>query len=371
MQLYIRSKTGSMMKKLLFIALWLWVGTVYGQVDSIACRVVVFGDAGEVNLGQKKLLKNAEEMVIPMRTVAFFLGDNIYPDGMPIDTSMQEKERSILRSQYLPFQEKAVPVYFLAGNHDWDHSRKEGLAKLQAQEQFLYNQVGSQVKLIPAAGTPGPVAIELTDQVVVIAIDSEYWLFPHHQTSEKDRAEKWELFKADVARLLQQNRDKTILFLAHHPLRTYSEHGLKFSWRQHIFPLTSKWSNLYIPLPVVGSLFPLFRSTVFRSAEDLPHPVYKAYREGLEEVIAQHGSLVFVSGHDHVLQHIATDNFQQIVSGAGSKTSSIVKGKNLLYSYPRQGYCLIDCTVDGQLYLRFYTYNKGKVTVAYETHLVQ
>lgn len=365
MQKYISLKQCSGMKKILFI--WFFIGSVYGQSDSIISRVVLFGDAGEINQGQQKLIANAAAMVLPNRTITFFLGDNIYPNGMPVDTNAQAIEREILASQYLPFQVQEVPVYFLAGNHDWDHSKKDGLAKLKAQQQFLEEKVGAQVKLIPKAGSPGPVFLNITDKVVAVVIDSEYWLFPHHQQSSTEREEEWEQFIQTIEAFFQQNKQKTILFLAHHPIRSYSEHALKFSWKQHIFPLTSKWSGFYLPLPVVGSLFPLFRSTLFKSAEDLPHPVYKQFRERIESVAAHNSQVVFVSGHDHGLQYISDGSFRQVVSGSGSKTSSVVKGESLLYSYPKQGYSLIDCTVDGKLFIRFYNYKKGKVELAYET----
>ena len=56
--------------------------------------------------------------------------------------------------------------------------------------------------------------------------------------------------------LLYKNRNKTIFLASHHPFQSYGTHGGYFSWKDHIFPLTAANENLYIPLPIVGSLYP-------------------------------------------------------------------------------------------------------------------
>src|SRR5690606_1044652 len=116
--------------------------------------------------------------------------------------------------------------------------------------------------------------------------DSEWWLFPFEKldpdadcecTTEQEVLDKLE-------ELLFKNRDKTILLTSHHPFQSYGVHGGYYSFKDHLFPLTAVKKNLYIPLPVIGSLYPLLRSTIFLNPEDMPHPTYQRLINEVQEV---------------------------------------------------------------------------------------
>jgi len=214
-------------------------------------RLILIGDAGEINIKQSSLIHKAVELVKKDSTLVFFLGDNIYPTGMGLEGVEKEEGIKSLRSQFEPFRQENVPVYFLAGNHDWNVSRKGGLEKLIAQEDFLKSQDDSHLKLIPKAGEPGPVSIPVTADFTIIAYDSEYWLYPYHAPTIDLTAKRKE-FVQQLTKLFDENKDKTVLVLSHHPMSTYGEHSLIFGWKQHLFPLRKLNKSLYVPLPVVG-----------------------------------------------------------------------------------------------------------------------
>src|SRR5690554_136774 len=216
-------------------------------------RIIFIGDAGEMNPYQRGLLAAADTLVIADRTNVIYLGDNIYPDGMGLPGSAEELEtQQILRSQYEPFISKNIPTYFIPGNHDWDKSRELGLQKIQAQGKFLESQQNPLLKLIPANGCPDPVEISLSDSLSIIAIDSEWWLFPYDKTNLAQDCDC--LTEEDVLEsledLLYKNRNKTVYLISHHPFQTDGVHGGNYSIKDHLFPLTNVNPDLYIPLPV-------------------------------------------------------------------------------------------------------------------------
>ncbi len=321
------------------------------QAQEIERRMIIFGDAGEINATQQLLIQKAQDLVLKDKTHAFFVGDNIYPDGMALEDKEKEKTENILKSQFEDFRKAGVPVYFLAGNHDWDHSGKRGLEKVKAQAHYLAQFQERDLKFVPQAGTLGPEPIQLAKDVIAITFDSEYWLFPQHG---KDIKRDKEDFIEELNAILEKNHDKTILIFSHHPMKSYGEHSLKYNWKDHLFPLTRLWKPLYIPLPAVGSLYPLVRSTAFKSAEDLKHPLYKEMIAKMTATVADHPNVLFVAGHDHGLQYIETATLKQVVSGSGAKHSSIQPSKNLMYSYEDQGFCVIDYLDDRNLLLSFY-----------------
>src|SRR5690606_31001516 len=62
----------------------------------------------------------------------------------------------------------------------------------------------------------------------------------------------------------------------------------------------------------------------------------------------------FVSGHDHNLQYIEKDGFNQIVSGAGSKESYAATGKDGFFSTGAQGFAVLDVFDDGSSWVRYF-----------------
>ncbi|HEY0177033.1 MAG TPA: metallophosphoesterase, partial [Pedobacter sp.] len=207
--------------------------------DSVKYRVIFIGDAGEMNPAQRESLQHAAKHVIPGKTTVMYLGDNIYPKGMGLPGSKEEETtKQILQSQFQPMRKMGAAVYFIPGNHDWDKLGPEGLAKIIRQGAYLAEQNDSLLKMIPPNGCPDPIAIKLTDQLTIIAFDSEWWLFPYHK--QNPEAECDCKTKDDVISrmqvLLEENRGKVILFADHHPLQSYGAHGGYFSLKNHIFP---------------------------------------------------------------------------------------------------------------------------------------
>lgn len=335
---------------------------VFGQ-DSVLNRVIFIGDAGEMNFKQETIIPHAAALVIKGRSTVMYLGDNIYPKGMGLSGTKEEAETAeILRSQYEPMRRAGAPVYFIPGNHDWDRSGKDGLAKIRAQGEFLSSQKDSLLRLIPSHGCPDPIEIPISENMVIIAYDSEWWLFPYKKIDEKTACGCHS--EADVLdklkKIRDKNKNKTILLTSHHPFYSYGVHAGYYSWKDHIFPLTILNKNFYLPLPALGSLYPLLRSTVFLNAENMNHAAYKRLKKGVGEVFKGSPNHLYISGHDHGLQFIKKDDQYQVVSGSGSKSSSIKHNKHLLYKNSMQGFVTVDMMLDKSTQITYYTYeNKG------------
>jgi len=338
---------------------------VFGQ-STIRYRTIFIGDAGEMNPRQFESLHQAAEHVIEGKTIVMFLGDNIYPHGMGLPGSEEEEAtHQIMRSQYEPMRAKGAPVYFVPGNHDWDKSGPQGLAKIKRQGAFLKEQNDPLLKLIPENGCPDPVELNLSDSLTVIAYDSEWWLFPYDKTNTDGGCSC--KTKEDVLTKMQElrdkNRGKVILLASHHPFQTYGTHGGKYSLKDHIFPLTAVKKYLWIPLPVIGSLYPLLRST-FRNPEDMKHHLYQDLIKRVDSVFNQVPHVVHVAGHEHGLQFIKSDHIQ-VVSGAGAKHSYTKKGKYSLFSDATQGFVTMDIMSDAALQITYYIHSEDKIKKAF------
>lgn len=344
------------MKKHLYTLFLLITSFLAVAQDSIVHRVILLGDAGETTKDQQHIIPLAAGLVISNKTTVLYLGDNIYPTGMALPGTKEEKAtRDILRSQYVPMRDKGAAVYFIPGNHDWDRMGVDGLAKIKNQWSFLEQQNDPLLKMVPPDGCPDPVAINAGDSLTIIAFDSEWWLFPYNKDNKEtdcDCRTKEEV-TARLAELLYRNRYKMILLASHHPFRSYGHHGGYYSLKDHIFPLRAINKNLYIPLPVVGSLYPILRKAI-ASPEDMAHPLYKEMIKKIAAVANRQPNLVYVAGHDHGLQFIKSDQLQ-VISGAGAKRNYVKNGKQALFATSQAGFVTADLLINNHLRFTYYT----------------
>ncbi|HEX5151046.1 MAG TPA: metallophosphoesterase [Parafilimonas sp.] len=357
-----------MLKNILHVIFFMLVTATFATAqDSIVHRVIFIGDAGEMNADQKAVIQSASEKILSNKTTVIYLGDNIYPTGMALPGTKNETQtKEIMQSQFVPMRSKGAPVYFIPGNHDWDRMGSDGLEKIKLQWQYLNNQHDSLVKLVPANGCPDPYEIEVSDSMVIIAFDSEWWLFPFGKNNPDAMCEcktKDEI-TARFEELFYKNRYKTILLASHHPFQTYGRHGGYYSWKDHLFPFTAVNKNFYLPLPVIGSLYPLLRKT-FPSAEDMGHPLYEDMIRKVNGITNSIPNVIHVAGHEHTLQFIKNDQIQ-IVSGAGSKNSYVRKKHDLLFGETAYGFVTADQLINNQMRFTYYTLTDSNVSQSFD-----
>lgn len=351
------------MKKLLLQLIYIIFSIVVSSAqDSIRHRVILIGDAGEINNLQRAVIANASQYILQNKTTIVFLGDNIYPDGMALTGErLQTKTEEILRSQYQPMRGKGAAVYFVPGNHDWDKSGPLGLQKIKQQWKFLNDQNDSLLQLIPANGCPDPVAIHPADRLAVIAFDSEWWLHLYDKTNTDGGCvySTKAAVAAGLRQLILQNSNKIILLASHHPFQSYGWHGGYFSWKDHIFPLLAVNKHLYIPLPVIGSLYPLLRK-IFSHPQDLHHALYRDMIHQINKACEGQPNIIHVSGHEHGLQFIQNATVQ-VVSGSGAKQSHVKKGKHALFVQNKSGFVTADLYDGNEITFTYYSSSENKV----------
>src|SRR5688572_26928590 len=108
--------------------------------DSIAHSLYFIGDAGEAFIVNSKLgdVLYHDIKTTGTKSTVLFLGDNIYPKGMP-DADHKERllSEKILRTQATWIKELNANVIFIPGNHDWMKGRKQGWEQLTNQQQWI------------------------------------------------------------------------------------------------------------------------------------------------------------------------------------------------------------------------------------------
>ena len=347
----------------------------YTAQDLPVYTLYFIGDAG-------KHFKNGSNPVLTMlskqleaeneQSAVVFLGDNIYPKGLPEKGHPSRKQaEDILISQLEVVKSYAGKVFIIPGNHDWKKGKRSGWEYINNQEQCAEALMDSANIFLPDDGCPGPVEINLNDEITMIILDTQWILHPWEKP-EKDEgcdiASNADIM-VQIDDIIRRNKGKKIIFSAHHPLYSYGIHGGVSHLHDHLFPLTAINRSLYMPLPVIGSIFPLYRKWI-GNIQDIRHPKYKAMREVLTQLFARHPNLIYISGHEHSMQYILKDSVHYIVSGAGSKSNHVKKKGYAKFADGGLGYARLLFYKDGRVNLEIWqTDEKGAAKRTYEKHL--
>ena len=326
--------------------------------DSIIHTFYLVGDAG--NLDQDKAFHNMNILKDSLakasaNSTLLFLGDNIYPVGMPKkddkNRPLAEKKMDNQISLATNFAGKTI---FIPGNHDWYNN---GIKGLKREEDYVIEKLNDKSAFSPRNGCPIETR-KINKKLTLILIDTEWILADWSKNpgiNEKCEFKTREDFYTEFEDQLNKNQNKTIVVATHHPLITHGSHGGFYSWEKQLFPLENK-----IPLPILAIGINLIRATGGITHQDISNQNYKNLADRLKTLIGGRKNVVVVSGHDHNLQYIEQGDIRQIVSGAGSKTESAKAVGNNDFSYGKNGYAELKISKSGNAEVSFFSLNQEK-----------
>ena len=342
--------------------------------DSLQQRIILIGDGGELASGRQPVIWGIRNTIpFDKKTTIVFLGDNLYQYGLPDESVVGYRERKApLDSQIIIANGTDAKVYFMPGNHDWNNGDPGGWEGIQREQAYIDNFGSKNVEFWPKDGCPGPVQIDITPDIALIIIDSEWWVFPYDKPGiESDCPFKT---KAEVLTqlddLLSRDSKKLVVLAFHHTFRSYGIHGGNFPFKMHIFPLLDINPKLYIPLPILGSIYSFSRRTFGATTEDMSHPFYQSMISDIERVVKGHQNVIYAAGHEHTLQLIKDSGYYYIVSGAASKSTRVSKGKNSLFASDKKGFAILDVSKNKNVTTTFYSVDSEKVKVEFNTNLL-
>lgn len=287
-----------------------------------------------------------------------FLGDNIYPNGLrPPGHAGHADDAAHLDAQIDIVRGVPARGFFVPGNHDWDDSGKDGLEAVLRQGAFLdsVRAAGVNVEIQPEDACPGPTARELGSSVLLVFIDTAWWLHDKSTRGGTDcRYRNEGAVLEALRRILRENEAgerRQVVVSAHHPLDTYGPHGGYFGTKDMFFPLTNLWGPVYLPVP---ALYPMVRNSGV-TVQDQSNPTNARMRRDLATVFAEYATqpLIYAGGHDHDLEVFEGSEYSVgyiLVSGAGSKLHNVGKADSEFAAGLQEGelgYMRVEFFADG------------------------
>ncbi len=283
----------------------------------------------------------AQARVAPSRSVIVFLGDNVYPSGIPAEGHAEYADSR----RRLEAQVNAVPMgargIFVPGNHDWSAAGPFGLYAVRLQERMIAALAGGRdVRMLPGNGCPGPVQFD-AGRLRLITLDTQWWL---HGFIVRDAESRCPESPAAVTAALRQQlrtspEGRVTIVAAHHPLMTGGEHG--------------GYCGVKGPFHRLGG-----------RAQDIISALNRTMRDSIEAAFSANPPLAYAAGHEHNQQVLrgGPNVPYLLVSGAGSasKASCGVRLRESLYvSQHRTGFMRVDIMRGKGTLLRVFHYRSN------------
>ncbi len=314
----------------------------------------LIGDAGLSPMGDMnsalKIFKNRLD-VANENSTAIFLGDNIYPAGLPDSkdsTAAFLVAKNHLDAQLNTLENFKGKPFFIPGNHDW---YTEGLVGLEREQKYIQKKLDSKKVFFPEDGCPMK-TIDINDQVTVIAIDTEWYLTNWDKRPDindkceiKDRGKFFEELEGEI----KKNANKTTIIAMHHPMFSYGPHGGQYKFKQHLYP-----KGGFGPLPILGTFVNVLRRTTGASIADIQNKRYTELKNRVVTLAQYSDKVIFTSGHEHTLQYIVENSTPQIVSGSGAKKGATRLLNGSKFSTGHMGYATLEVYTDGSSRVRFF-----------------
>jgi hypothetical protein len=225
--------------------------------------IFLIGDAGERGARDQVLAALRDEVSAASdklgsgHVAVVFLGDNIYEDGLP-DENARDFRQALARLQAQVQSANVNPgvsVYFVPGNHDWDHQGPEGLERIRRQAQQL-TRFGANVEMLPGNGCPGPAVRPAGDRLQIVFLDTQWWLHRHARPTAEDcnpNPVTEEGVTAAIKNVLSNANGRSSIVVAHHPLISGGPHGTDPRSRANEQDQNND-TNLHMRTAIIGAL---------------------------------------------------------------------------------------------------------------------
>jgi hypothetical protein len=312
-------------------------------------------DPAVVNLLKEKMDQSTGESSL------ILLGDIVYPIGLPEKESEgYEAAKADLDAILERIQGFTGNVVFLPGNHDWSRGRKEGWNHVKNEQNYINQQLGRENVYLPVDGCPGPMEVPLSEDIIAIVFDSQWWFHQNEKPGPDDGCgfeDKAGLF-IQIEDIIRRHERKKIIFATHHPLYSAGNHGGYFPATRLLFPLLDINKALYIPLP--GFIYTWYRKYLGH-IQDIAHPEYKIFKENMLEIFYKYPNIIYASGHEHNLQYFKHDSLFHIISGGGGEGLYIAKKKkNADFAIDNRGLSILHFYNNGDAWIEYWIPDETK-----------
>ena len=358
----LRQNIYAALRSAFLLAVLLGTGQSVNAQPPLARRVVFIGNAE----GRTEVISSLRDTrLLTKGTTVVFLGNSI---------GKGERDYAVVDSAAALVKGTGATAIFLPGEEEWERDGKPSLKQLKDFGKYINALDRKDVRILPEDGCPGPQIIELGNDAVLLFMDSQWWLedLGDRPGIESKCDQKTDLQVLDeLDDLITANADKLLLFAAPHTLRSTGVRAGYFEAKQHLFPLTDihGLNKAYLPLPVVGSLYPVARS-LFIGRQDAVHERYRNFSSRVDALLKEHPFAIRAGAGAHVMQLYEDDGRHYVVSGTARRTGRVSETRNTPYVALKKGFAVLEISAQKKVSAVFYELEDGKALQAFSKTLL-
>ncbi len=269
-----------------------------------------------------ELLKKWQQSSQDSENLAFLLLGNIYsPDEAKLSKKMVSGSK--------------LPLLLAPGETEWAKGMSSGKELIKDLEKLLQKEYEGDIYM-PDAACPVPREVILNDHLVVILIDTHWWVHKHDRRYAKCDIDT----DTDVLVLIEDAirrhyPTKHVVIAGHHSLKSYGNSDGYFSLKQNIFEAPYTWYR-----------------KAFGTRKDNHHPDFKGFRDAMLSILDAYPDIIYASAGDANLQYFTQAKTHYIVSGSMVQ-SGFVQSKHTEFGSSENGFASLNFSDEGECELVF------------------
>ena len=344
---------------LFFFVFLMQLSLAHAQVE-ISHTIYFAGNAGEGRFElDDPLIKQLEKDLIEAGKNSTFvlMGDNLDPVIMNNINANPDHLTSTDAPQLLSFLKNLKNfdgrVLIVPGNEDMLQKSSSGTPSILEQEFLFEGIFDFKDVVIPDNACPGPERKKIGKDIVLLALNSQWWLQNSEElfylTSDCKNNSREDIIN-ELVDHLDDDDDKQIVIVLHHTLFSNGRYGGHYPPLDHIFPLRIYEPKLWVPLPVVGSFFPFFHKS-FGASQDMANPEYESLKRRLLQALQFRSDIIVLSGHEYNFQYFFEGNNHFVNSGSLTTKQNLYGGHKSIFQSDRRSYGKFVMFSDGSINL--------------------
>ncbi|MCT4616339.1 MAG: outer membrane protein assembly factor [Marinifilaceae bacterium] len=195
-----------------------------------------------------------------------------------------------------------IEFSLLPGSHEWSNGWEDLHSLNSYANDFL--QAEESVFLTENA-CPGIKEVPLTDSIVLLAVDSQWWLQADKKPLNECGIETVSDLMIDLNDAILRNQNKKIIIASYNPIYSAGIYGGNYK-----IPSPYSWYHKYVG-----------------ASTDFVHPLYKQYRYYLSKLFSTYKDLIILSSHENNMQLINQNNNHYLICSGGGKPTYVNKKK--------------------------------------------
>ncbi len=303
-------------------------GTLQGEVMHTVFLVGNTGAPADTSAGAKLYFLQEQLLASGKASNLVFIGNPFYPRLLPPATSPQRANaEQVLKAQLAILKNYEGQVHIIPGDYHLKKDKNNASRRAQQQEQFIRDYLQNENVFMPENGCPGPSQIEINENILLLLLDTKWFLPGSPKVSEEAgcTATSAAAVLAEVDDALKSNPQKQVIVATH-------------------------------------------------VAQDIKPYYYRSMQKAYSEIYSQHPGLIHVEDHSSALEYAWQDSINYIRTGWRSQDRKLKQKLAPVFTQPEPGFAKVIFYTNGEAWLEFWSTplgNKPTAKMAYRRLLMK